>query len=110
MSATAARLLELDRCRRILGVSRDASAEEIRQSWRDLVKVWHPDRFGDDPRLAAKASEKLKEINAAWETLAAETIAEVAGHEAAPASAPDGEGGDGNPLFDYLEQLRRRAR
>ena len=53
----------------ILGVSRYASLEETKQAYKDLAKVWHPDRFVDNPRLQKKATEKLKEINAAYEGL-----------------------------------------
>ncbi len=49
-----------------LEVSPSASAEEIERQYRDLVRVWHPDRFANDPRLRLKADEKLKEINAAY--------------------------------------------
>lgn len=41
--------------------------EEVKCSYRELVKVWHPDRFGGDPKLQRKAGEKLKEINLAYE-------------------------------------------
>jgi hypothetical protein len=51
----------------ILGLSRGATADEIKQAFRDLAQVWHPDRFGHDARLRAKAEEKFKEINAAYQ-------------------------------------------
>lgn len=54
---------------RALGLHPGASIEEIRQAYRDLVKVWHPDRFENDPRVRAKAEQKLKEITAAYEAL-----------------------------------------
>ncbi len=50
-----------------LGITPDASLEEIRQAYKDLVHVWHPDRFSYNPRLREKAEEKLKEINLAYE-------------------------------------------
>src|SRR5579872_3067897 len=53
----------------ILGQSRAASPEEIHSAYLDLVKVWHPDRFANDPSLQRKAQEKLKEINEAYRTL-----------------------------------------
>jgi len=34
-----------------------------------MVKVWHPDRFGSDPRLRQKAEERLKQINKAYQVL-----------------------------------------
>ena len=46
-----------------------ASMEELKTAYRDLVKVWHPDRFAGNPRLQRKAQEKLKEINLAYERL-----------------------------------------
>lgn len=52
-----------------LGLRPTATPDEIRQAYRDLVKVWHPDRFGTDARLRAKAEEHLKAINSAFHTL-----------------------------------------
>lgn len=55
----------------VLGIPPGASEEQAREAYRDLAKVWHPDRHESDPRLRAKAEEKLKQINAAYETLRA---------------------------------------
>lgn len=52
-----------------LGLNTAATPDEIRQAYRDLVKIWHPDRFGADARLRAKAEEHLKSINAAYHAL-----------------------------------------
>lgn len=60
---------ERSRCYELLGVAPGASAGELKAAHRDLVKVWHPDRFSHDPRLREKAQEKLKEINEAYEFL-----------------------------------------
>ena len=46
-----------------------ASLEEVKRAYRDMVKVWHPDRFSHDPRLQKRAQEKLKEINLAYQRL-----------------------------------------
>ena len=53
----------------ILELDRGASTDEIKQSYKDIVTVWHPDRFSNNPRLKQKAEEKLKEVNAAYDTL-----------------------------------------
>ena len=53
----------------VLGVSQHARLEEVKQAYRDLVNVWHPDRFPDNDRLKNKATEKLKEINVAYEEI-----------------------------------------
>ena len=52
-----------------LGLPSTAPAAQITEAYRDLAKVWHPDRFSGDPRLCAKAEEKLKRINIAYRTL-----------------------------------------
>ncbi len=54
---------------RVLGLEPGASHEHIRQAYRDLVQVWHPDRFAHDPRLQQKAHDQLKAINAAYAQL-----------------------------------------
>lgn len=54
---------------RALDLESGASLEEVKQSWRVLVKVWHPDRFPDDLKMQHRAGEKLKEINQAYEEL-----------------------------------------
>ena len=46
-----------------------ASCQEIKQAYRDLASVWHPDRFAHSTRLQDKASARLKEINAAYDVL-----------------------------------------
>jgi len=50
----------------VLGIDDDATREEIRTAYRDLVKVWHPDRFGADERLRRKAGDHLQKINQAY--------------------------------------------
>jgi hypothetical protein len=57
------------RALRILGLPPGANADDIRSAWRDLAKVWHPDRFAHDERLRQKAGDNLGRINQAYETL-----------------------------------------
>lgn len=49
----------------VLGVSRKASAEEIKKSFRKLAKKHHPDSNKGDP----KASARFSEVNSAYEIL-----------------------------------------
>ena len=63
--------MNLKQCYATLEIHEHASKEEIRQAYRDLVTIWHPDQYQGNPRLQEKATEKLKELNAAYETLAA---------------------------------------
>lgn len=57
------------RALRVLGLPPSATADDIKNAWRDLAKVWHPDRFVHDERLQQKAGDNLKRINEAHETL-----------------------------------------
>src|SRR5215212_2138887 len=50
---------------KVLGVSKGASQEEIRRSYRKLAREHHPDANRDDP----KAEERFKEIQHAYEIL-----------------------------------------
>jgi hypothetical protein len=52
-----------------LDLAAGATENEIRKSYRLLVKVWHPDRFQGDEKLSEAAEAKLKEINSAFEFL-----------------------------------------
>ena len=60
---------EFERCCQILGLEVGASLAAVKQAYRDLVTVWHPDRFLQNPRLQQKAEAMLKEINAAYDKL-----------------------------------------
>ena len=53
----------------ILGLPETATPGQIKEAYRDLSKVWHPDRFGSDPRLRARAEDTLKRINEAYQFL-----------------------------------------
>ncbi|MBW2614530.1 MAG: DnaJ domain-containing protein [Deltaproteobacteria bacterium] len=63
--------MNLKRCYATLEIHENANAAEIRQAYRDLIAVWHPDRHQKNPRLQEKATEKLKEINLAYDALMA---------------------------------------
>ena len=52
----------------ILGVSENATDEEIKRAYRKLAKKYHPDNYADNP-LSDLAVEKLKEINEAYDTI-----------------------------------------
>jgi hypothetical protein len=52
-----------------LGLRPGATRAEVKEAYRDLVKVWHPDRFGSDPRLRKKAEDKLRSLNDAYRLL-----------------------------------------
>ena len=49
----------------MLGINRNASADEIKSAFRKLSKKYHPDLNSDDPT----AEDKFKEINEAYQVL-----------------------------------------
>ncbi|WP_367926383.1 J domain-containing protein [uncultured Ruthenibacterium sp.] len=49
----------------VLGVSRNASEDEIKRAYRQLAKKYHPDLNPGDP----EAARKMNEINAAYEQI-----------------------------------------
>ena len=52
----------------VLGVSPNASDEEIKKAYRELARKYHPDNYNDNP-LADLAQEKMKEINEAFDLI-----------------------------------------
>jgi hypothetical protein len=73
----------------VLGLKRGATQVEIKEAYRDLVKVWHPDRFGSDARLRRKAEEKLKEINDAYRVLQSRSTGAAATEKDAGSAGED---------------------
>jgi hypothetical protein len=63
--------MNLKQCYALLEIQEDADKADIRRAYRDLVAIWHPDRYQDNPRLQEKATEKLKALNAAYGMLMA---------------------------------------
>ncbi len=53
----------------VLGVSRDATDEEIKAAYRELARKYHPDNYQDDNPLKELAKEKMQEINEAYDTV-----------------------------------------
>ena len=51
---------------KILGVSKDATEDQLKKAYRHLAMKYHPDRNRDDPKTA---EEKFKEVKEAYETL-----------------------------------------
>ena len=54
----------------VLGVSANATDEQIKEAYKQLARKYHPDNYDDNP-LADLAEEKMKEINEAYDTIMA---------------------------------------
>jgi len=56
---------------KVLGVSGNATDDEIKKAYRELAKKYHPDNYHENP-LADLAQERMKEINEAYEQIQSE--------------------------------------
>lgn len=52
----------------VLGITPDASDDEVKRAYRALARKYHPDNYQDNP-LADLAEAKMKEINEAYESI-----------------------------------------
>lgn len=80
---------------KILGINKNASADEIKKAYRKLSMKWHPDRNPDNKEEAEK---KFKEINKAYEILSDEqkkAVYDRYGFDAATGQAGAGGGFSG---------------
>jgi molecular chaperone DnaJ len=84
----------------ILGVRKDASAEELKRAYRKLARENHPD-VNPDPA----AQERFKEISAAYEVLSdprKRQIVDLGGDPLSPAGGGPG-GGAGGPFVGFQD-------
>ncbi|MFY1698742.1 molecular chaperone DnaJ [Solwaraspora sp. WMMD791] len=85
----------------ILGVSRDASADDIKRAYRKLARQYHPD-VNPDPA----AADKFKDINAAYEVLSDDQkrqIVDLGGDPLAPGGGPGGGPGGAGPFVGFQD-------
>lgn len=53
----------------VLGLEPGASRAEILAAYRELAQMLHPDKFGENKRLRARAEQQMKRINEARDVL-----------------------------------------
>ena len=82
---------------KILGVSPNATDDEIKTAYRELAKKYHPDHYSGSP-IADLAGEKMKEVNEAYDTVVAQRKQQKSGGYAAYTS-PTGGSGYTNPGY-----------
>ena len=52
-----------------LGLLPGASAADLKQAYRELAAIWHPDRYAHAPQMQAEAQVRMAEINQAYHYL-----------------------------------------
>ena len=57
-----------EKCYQLLRLDHNSSWDELRKSYRQLIRKWHPDRYPDEQEKAV-ADSKLKDINTAYTQL-----------------------------------------
>ena len=91
----------------VLGLEPGSSRAEILAAYRELAQMLHPDKFGENKRLRARAEQQMKRINEARDVLLKAT-----GAGSRERSAPRREGSvpaDSSPEA-ILFEARARAR
>jgi molecular chaperone DnaJ len=87
----------------ILGVPRDASADDIKRAYRKLARQYHPDVNPDHG-----AAEKFKDISAAYEVLSDDQkrqIVDLGGDPLGPGGGGMGPGGPGGGPFVGFQDI-----
>ena len=60
---------EILQCYALLGIKHNATPEQVKKAYRNMAKVWHPDRYTNDSALKAKAEVEIKKIDRAYATI-----------------------------------------
>jgi molecular chaperone DnaJ len=88
----------------VLGVSREASAEELRKAYKREALKFHPDRNQGD----SSAEGKFKEVNEAYQVLSDEqkrTVYDRFGHAGLEGGGPGGFDGGIGDVFAHMQDL-----
>lgn len=85
----------------ILGISRNATPDEIKKAYKKMALKWHPDRNHDNQK---EATEKFKEISEAFQVLndpEKKQVYDQFGEDGIKNGIPNGAGGPGGFSFRF---------
>ena len=92
----------------VLGVSPDASDEEVKKAYRELARKYHPDNYQDNP-LADLAEEKMKAVNEAYDQITRQRSSGGYAYQTAPAGGQSGQraqSGYTGANADFFQKVR----
>lgn len=83
----------------LFDLDRDFSDEDLRVAYKDLVQVWHPDKYAHNERLKIRAENKIKELNEAYTSLR-KILNNKPGLNSRPANASKG-----SPVSGFINNI-----
>jgi curved DNA-binding protein CbpA len=101
----------------MLEIPTNATPEQVREAYRLLTMVWHPDRFPKDSKLWTHANERMQQINEAYNAL--KNVQETDARPTAPPTASSqnnpaeeqasGRANSANPQWNGGQSQRQQA-
>lgn len=92
----------------ILGITENASNEEVKNAYKALAKKYHPDNYVDSP-LAEMAEERMKEINEAYDEILRQRTSTNKNKNSSNSYTSDGFSSNNDPQYQRIRMLINRG-